>query len=346
MALLAAGFLVFLACAPPVGNGEAGNFRLILSGGGRALSPETLSGISYTVDFFGPGGARLSRNAGPGTASISLYLSLGSWTVELKAYTPEGILYGTGETTITVEAGRTNEAVITIRFIPTWHVSELGDDGVGTGSEAAPFKTVDAALAAIKTAYAAENNDWPGYRSADPERPPTPARIMIRGTIYVGGTADGLVVISDSGLYNTYPPIILGGDSSGENSLDANFAKTVLSISNAHVILEPGLTLTGGLGGEDPGTNDPIGGGVHVADGGTFTMNGGTIEDNYTASYGSGVTVYGTFTMNGGTIVDSYAEYGGGVYVYGGSFTMNGGSISGNHISNSYMDFAPLGRHC
>lgn len=86
-------------------------------------------------------------------------------------------------------------------------------------------------------------------------------------------------------------------------------------------------------------------GGVYVA--GTFTMNGGSIDNNtYSGSgttnipYGGGVHVHGgTFTMNGGTISENSAtensnglSFGGGVAVREkGKFIMNGGTISNNN---------------
>ena len=94
--------------------------------------------------------------------------------------------------------------------------------------------------------------------------------------------------------------------------------------------------------------NNYLGGGVTVQ-GGSFIMNGGTIEncgiDGGSVCYGGGVAVFnrGTFTMNGGTISNCYAistydseldpnhltALGGGVFVTSGSvFTMNGGTIS------------------
>ena len=69
--------------------------------------------------------------------------------------------------------------------------------------------------------------------------------------------------------------------------------------------------------------------GVYV-NGGSFTMNGGTIR----GARASGVDVGsrdGVFTMNGGTITGNRALRGGGVFVQErGTFTMNGGSITGN----------------
>ena len=95
-----------------------------------------------------------------------------------------------------------------------------------------------------------------------------------------------------------------------------------------------------------------IGGGGGVAvEGGSFTMNGGTIY-NCSANNGGGVAVDGgSFTMNGGAIYGCNAKvsFGGGVAVYDGSFTMNGGSIYGcsaelgdavwsNRVSNIYAN--------
>lgn len=88
------------------------------------------------------------------------------------------------------------------------------------------------------------------------------------------------------------------------------------------------------------------GGGVGVVDdyytrvGGTFIMDGGEITGCYAdspdgfTSFGGGVFVaYGSsFTMNGGTISDNRADVGGGVMLSGNSAVMNidGGAITGN----------------
>ena len=87
------------------------------------------------------------------------------------------------------------------------------------------------------------------------------------------------------------------------------------------------------------------GGGVDVAGGGTFTLNGGTILGN-SAGHGGGVCIYsGTMTMNGGTVCYNTASQGGsGIgfrtgsaqYNRGGgattaNFVMNGGTVSNNN---------------
>lgn len=80
--------------------------------------------------------------------------------------------------------------------------------------------------------------------------------------------------------------------------------------------------------------------GVRVISGGTFTMYGGTIKGNKSASEGGGVGVLkgGKFTMYGGTISGNESEHGssagdgGGVFVQG-TFEMYGGTITGNTAS-------------
>ena len=87
------------------------------------------------------------------------------------------------------------------------------------------------------------------------------------------------------------------------------------------------LTLwNGSIAGVKTGT----GGGVRSS--GTFTMNGGSIENNEHGGGGGGVANSGTFTMNGGSITGNRAPDGGGVENYG-TFTMTGGSITLNTSS-------------
>lgn len=80
------------------------------------------------------------------------------------------------------------------------------------------------------------------------------------------------------------------------------------------------------------------GGGVHVGNGCSFTLVGGTIEE-CTAGNGGGVYVTngGLFTMHNGLIKHNSGT-GGGVYVEGGgAFVMNGGVISGNTGSGVFV---------
>ena len=89
--------------------------------------------------------------------------------------------------------------------------------------------------------------------------------------------------------------------------------------------------------------------GVYVDDGGTFTMNDGTISGNSARVSGGGVHVANgaTFTMKGGLIeFNTCFVAGGGVYVAGlninglvpGNFTKTGGTIRNNVVRSSTLD--------
>jgi len=100
-------------------------------------------------------------------------------------------------------------------------------------------------------------------------------------------------------------------------------------------------------GGNITNTVTYSGASVQIAEGATFTMNGGAISKSkmdYNSSSdsetknGGGVLVFGTLEMNGGEISSCDAGSngnGGGVYVgKNATFTMNGGLISGNKAGN------------
>ena len=98
-----------------------------------------------------------------------------------------------------------------------------------------------------------------------------------------------------------------------------------------------GVYINGGSftlqGGTITGGNQNFGGGVNVG-GGTFTMTGRTISGCTAIDNGGGVYVVasGMLNMTGGSItVNTATNNGGGVYVDSGTFNVNGApSISGN----------------
>ncbi len=115
----------------------------------------------------------------------------------------------------------------------------------------------------------------------------------------------------------------------------------------SHVIrLEGSLIITDSSSGETGRiTGSYMGSGV-ANYGGTLTLNKGIISDNENPGYGgAGVEVayslytprtYGTFTMNGGSIQDNTADNGAGVRVHEGcTFTLNDGTIQDNRAENS-----------
>ncbi|MCL2828759.1 MAG: autotransporter adhesin family protein [Oscillospiraceae bacterium] len=102
--------------------------------------------------------------------------------------------------------------------------------------------------------------------------------------------------------------------------------------SNSHgggIAVQNGGSLYLNYGGTITGNRLPIGGGVFIGLGSTFTMNDGLIYDNAGVTHGGGVGAIGTFIMNGGTISGNTSVQGGGVLVNG-QFIMNNGTISDN----------------
>ena len=89
------------------------------------------------------------------------------------------------------------------------------------------------------------------------------------------------------------------------------------------------------------------GGGIYIQESASFTMQSGNINSNevktgtvedgggvYVRGQGSGSGTHATFTLNGGTIGDNYAGFGGGVMVTaGGSCIMTNGTISENRAN-------------
>jgi hypothetical protein len=135
---------------------------------------------------------------------------------------------------------------------------------------------------------------------------------------------------------------IAGNDNTDNNSL--------ITVSGTLIMYDK-VTLTENTASGNTGNNNN-GGGVFVANGGRFFMEGGTISDNVSdpknmpgdnAGGGGGVYVDsgGEFTMNDGMISGNRTTgHGGGVRVYGkskdvdkdGIFTMNGGTIYDNKV--------------
>jgi hypothetical protein len=148
-----------------------------------------------------------------------------------------------------------------------------------------------------------------------------------RGSLLnIGG--DQTVCIDGAGL-------TLQGLKSGQNNALENNNRTIISVNSTGKL----ELKDGSINGNFTTTNA---GGVHVFNGSTFIMNGGTISGNQASTgatgslgYGGGVYVDGgTFTMNSGTISDNNAISGGGVLADNGStFTMVGGNISDNNVN-------------
>jgi hypothetical protein len=154
---------------------------------------------------------------------------------------------------------------------------------------------------------------------------PGAAVILMRNSTFSGD----MIKVTDGSL-------TLQAAGTGSLSLDGDevtASGSLVRVESGDLIMEDGVTLQNNK-------NSGNGGGVYVA-GGTFTMNGGTINDNEAAAAGGVYFAGTTFTMDSGIISGNTATStgstgnGGGVYVDGGEFKLNGGTISGNKANGN-----------
>ena len=128
---------------------------------------------------------------------------------------------------------------------------------------------------------------------------------------------------------------IIDSDPTAKHRFNAANDKWELDSSGAETVF--GGIITGGTGKPRAvAAYDSGGGAIHVEQGSSLTMNGGSIV-GCSAGYGGGVFTSGTFEMNGDSaIIGCSAESGGGVVVEEtGAFTMNGDSTIRNCAASS-----------
>ena len=123
-------------------------------------------------------------------------------------------------------------------------------------------------------------------------------------------------------------------DSEGNGVITGGDADNGGDIYCAGTLIMNGGTITGNKATKQGG------GGIYVAEGASFTMNGGVIKDNTSYSYiegggnGGGVYCAGTMTITGGVIKGNTASaWGGGIYLADGTnatLNLNGGSVMSN----------------
>lgn len=135
------------------------------------------------------------------------------------------------------------------------------------------------------------------------------------------------------GTFNMYGGNITGNKTGTSQSTKQKGANGGVSVGEHSIFNMYDGTISGNEGAS--------GGGVGISKG-TFTMSGGTIENNVAtgddysrdSGYGGGVCIYATensmFNMSGGIIKNNRATYGGGVFVSWTQFNMTGGEITGN----------------
>jgi hypothetical protein len=279
---------------------------------------------------------KLLEDIGPGYNDPGVATS--NERIDFSSLTPPGIdtllLAGDGTTTITGGTGRRVLSInnpsktITLKDLVVTGGSVIGAIGGGGIRVAAGNLTISGVVITGNTAGTG-------------------------GGVYIGGNAVFTMMSGEihnntvsgasgkgGGVFSNQGQFIMKGGSVYDNTAPSGggvFVGNSLSF----------FTMEGGdIYGNGAATTES-GGGVFVANPGTFTMNGGTIRDNTAAKNGGGVFVgkvedtgAAKFVMEGGLIsgnktTDGSAGKGGGVYVseYG-NFTMTGGTVSDNESGN------------
>jgi len=143
-------------------------------------------------------------------------------------------------------------------------------------------------------------------------------------TINISGSMPSTVSLASSGSLFTIGSgitLVLGNNVTLQG-MSGNHSPLVQVNSGGNLIMNAGSGITGNVSHMDVG-------GVLVS-GGTFTMNAGTISNNF-AGVGGGVLVdWGTFNMEGGIISGNTVWGQGGGVFNSSTFNMRGGTISGN----------------
>jgi murein DD-endopeptidase MepM/ murein hydrolase activator NlpD len=158
-----------------------------------------------------------------------------------------------------------------------------------------------------------------------------------------------IILQSVNGAFST---IIRGNNGSSTVTFDGSLAGTTLeglTITHTDGLTGRGIHIADGYliieNCTISGNRTNRGGGIY--NGGTLTINGSTISDNFARSvwsnaFGGGIHNGGILTINGSTISGNRASGGGGYTYYGasggginngGTLTINGSTISGNRAS-------------
>ena len=337
--------VLICACFSPW-QGDEGNLSIVWGNSGNSRWVNDLDDINvFKVILKGPGGTIEEEFNGIPGANFSVIP--GTWSVTVKGGKydppmPDFFLEVMGIEQVEVKAGEKSSEKINM-----YTVFEVYD-----------WSTLNADMAANNGSY---NIAYPG---APP--PPRTEILLIKNNLKADSPINiirPIIIVAEKpvtirrnpgfdydsffNVSGTDPKLSLGCPGmTGTITLDGagvnpslSLGPSVVNLSNGNFVLWNGVTIRNNKSSYG-------GGGVSITSG-TFTMNGGNINDNTVLehngdSYGGGVFMTGgIFNMNGGNINGNIIEgagglsQGGGVYVGGGTFTMSGGTISGNIVKGS-----------
>ena len=340
LAILAALCMATLSsCFSPWSGGGEGSITIAFgtpSQAGRiAIQDNDIDSITYTISLTGPGGVPYQRSF-TGRGLVTIPVAPGSWAIDIRAEGPRPSGYdgsfpgqmlraiGFGEAD--VRLGEDSPAEV--RMISAVEVANHAQLSSAIslaridGGEKIIFIMGDIEASgtylietAGKNITLASNTDLRISRAA--------GNLMAMFDI----SAESTLTLGRPGMGGS---ITIDGDRLGINA-----AGSIIEISGgANLVMNQGLTLTG-----NTGNYYVRGGAVHVGDG-SFTMNGGTIANNF-ADFGGGVyvTPTGTFAMYGGRIygVNDQATQNTALFTGASLFVAHGGTaIYGSAFAAAY----------
>ena len=220
----------------------------------------------------------------------------------------------------------TKECVETFIY-RTIYVKQGADDSTATGTTELPFGTIEKAMERLNEVAAK------GIRASEISET-TPWELHVTGTPTVpASTISGGSFINVS---STIGNLAIIGEGDGA-TIDANSKGRVLNVASGANVTIKDITLKGG--------NATSGGCIYMNSGSSVTIKTGTsITGNNASQKGGGIySDGGTLTINGGTISSntisspraSGDDGGIGIYIKGGSMTMTGGEISANNKTDN-----------
>lgn len=220
----------------------------------------------------------------------------------------------------------TKECVETFVY-RTIYVKQGADDSTATGTTELPFGTIEKAMERLNEVAAK------GIRASEISET-TPWELHVTGTPTVpASTISGGSFINVS---STIGNLAIIGEGDGA-TIDANSKGRVLNVASGANATMQNITLKGG--------NATSGGCIYMNSGSSVTIKTGTsITGNNASQKGGGIySDGGTLTINGGTISSntisspraSGDDGGIGIYIKGGSMTMTGGEISANNKTDN-----------
>lgn len=327
-----------------------------------AINWATDSGIGY-CNYSKPDGITITTTSGQPDKITASNIASGIYTVTLSFYTSQanynsgaaplykcteyiavypGLTTNKWTTSTASHITPTGSFNVTLDCVHTFvyrtiYVDSASSSSNPNGTSEQPYKTIENAMTRL--------SEVAGANIITSISATNPWELHVKGTLKApSGIGQDFINVPSSVGH-----LAIIGEGSGA-TIDADSKCRVLNVASGANVTVENITLKNG--------SATTGGGVYVANGGTFTMQSGTISSCYASGAGGGIYSEGTLSIQGGYInsntVTAGAGTGGGIQVAGGSVsvaatgvTIKSNSCGGNgkniYISSSATATIPTG---